>query len=65
MVFLGTPNDPAFSAGPGSTAPDGFTRETYYRAIIAGTFGKLQERGGQWSTSGATRAYRSIKSKRP
>ena len=61
----GNPERPGVQRMPGEYRSRRIHQRDLLSAIIAGIFGELQERGGQWSTSGATRVCRSIKSNRP
>ncbi len=49
LIFLQSLDDEKFNQGPGTTAPNGFTKANYYRAIIAGKFAKLTPDGTDWS----------------
>lgn len=57
LVFLDSLNDPVYADGPGETAPDGYTKSTYYRPITSSNYGKLTESGVQWSD---TRSNKSV-----
>ena len=56
LVFLDSLDDSVYSEGPGKTAPHGYNKAQYYRAITGSHYGKLVENGAQWSDSRSSKS---------
>ena len=48
LLFLDGLDDPMYNEGPGMEIPAGYVKGDYYFVIVAGLYGKLIERTGNW-----------------